>query len=124
MGVDERIDELRWPSLSFGVEIVESGLKAIEVDARRIFRIEDQRKVVGVIQPRHDDERFATNHPVLRNIRARQVTGPIDALVNEVFKGMLIDSMSRTDPTHGTLTGDRSQTVQSSFDQFFFLFCI
>src|SRR5207247_11445042 len=99
-------------SLAYGVAIVEIRIKAIEVDARGIFRIEDQRKVVGVIQPRHDDERFATNHPVLRNIRARQVTGPIDALVNEVFKGMLIDSMSRTDPTHGTLTGDRRQTAK------------
>src|SRR5688572_3009097 len=72
--------------------------------------------VVGVIQPRHNDERLAAYEPVLRNIRPRKIARPVDLFLNEIFKRMFVDSVSWTDPTDGALPGRQGDAVQRAPD--------
>ena len=68
MRVHETIDELGRASLAFGVKTIEGCLEAVEINPRGIFVSEQEAQVVGIIQPRHDDDWLAIDNPMLRDI--------------------------------------------------------
>src|ERR671923_415696 len=117
VGVHETINELGRTGLSLRVETVKRGLETFKVNPRGIFRVENQRKIVGVIEPRHDDQGFSIDYAMLWNIGARQIAGPEDSFVNKMTKGILVDSMAGADPANRALARGRLEGVQSSLDK-------
>ena len=80
----QTIDELGRAGLAFGVKTIESRLEAFEINPRGILVRKQQAQIVGIIQPRHDDQRLAIDHAMLRDIGPGQVAGPENSFVNEV----------------------------------------
>src|SRR5687768_7458227 len=117
----EAVDKLWRSRLAFRIETVERSLEAVKIKARGIFRVEKQREIISVIEPGHDHQRLAVNQPVLRYVRAGQIAGPINSLLDEMFEGVFVNPMTRADPTDRTLASDRGNSVQSPFDESSFL---
>ena len=105
MGVDQTIDELGRAGLAFGVKTVKSCLEAFEVNGRRIFVGEQQAQIVGIAQPRHDNEWLTINYAMMWDIGSGQITGPENSFVNEISQRVVVDSMAWTDPADRALAG-------------------
>jgi hypothetical protein len=71
MGVYERVDELGGACPPLCIQEIKSALEAFKINSRGILGAKDERKIVGVIEPRHDDQRFAVDHPMLGDVRSR-----------------------------------------------------
>src|SRR5688572_28484811 len=71
VGVHERIDELGRAGLPLCIQQIKSALEAFKIDPRGILGAKDERKIVGAIEPRHDHQWFAIDHPMLGNVRSR-----------------------------------------------------
>src|SRR3989337_4419803 len=112
MRMHQRVDELGRARLTFGVEIVECGFEALEINPRGILWVKDQRVIVGVVQARHDDQRLAVDHAVLGYVRAEKIAAPVDAFFNEVDESMFVDSMARSEPAEGALEPRRREVLQ------------
>src|SRR5215204_271522 len=62
VSVHERIDELGRACPPLSIQQVKSALEAFKINSRGILGAKDERKIVCVIEPRHDDQRFAVDH--------------------------------------------------------------
>jgi hypothetical protein len=62
---------------SLGVQMIEGGLETVKIKARGIFRMKYQGMIVGVIRPRHNNQRFSVDNAVLWDIRP-SMTAPQD----------------------------------------------
>jgi hypothetical protein len=71
MGVHQRIDELGRACLPLCIQQIKSALEAIKINPRGVLGPKDERKIVGVIEPRHDHQWFAVDYPMLGNVGSR-----------------------------------------------------